>query len=449
MTRFLAPWFADKLRGVEDSRRAGLIRVLAKESQGTPFATPYWVEGDNVGMNESWQAFLMENMGVVQAFGEHHLALYLQARNPSVPGIVNKLGAPTNSQLTMARQFWRLVRAEFEKSGRAERFQDIYAERRLGESFAVDHFLPWSFVAHDLLWNLTPVEQTTNSSKSDRLPDLDVYLPRLAKLHFGAIEAVKQRPKLLEDYTDCFKLDCTGLIELGEKGLAARYREIIVPQVQIAINQGFQAGWRMSSPALIMLSEQHVQSLPNLPTAAKRGDDSEENTIEVEDAQSAPSSRHLPFYSLRIAAGGFVPGDAPLAEGWVDVAKHGFATRLIGGMFVTQVIGKSMEPTIRDGAFCVFRLPVVGSRQGRVVLVRKGDISDTETGGNFTVKRYRSTKRSDESGWRHERIELVPDNPDRKNYPVLRFTGKDHEDLRVIAEFIAMLEPQVSGDAKD
>lgn len=181
----------------------------------------------------------------MQSFAEHHVALYLQARNPNVPGVVNKLRAPTARQLTVARDFWRLVRTDFEKASKPAEFRDIYSERQLGDSFSIDHFLPWSFVVHDLLWNLTPVEAATNSSKNDVLPNLDLYLPRLAKLHFAAIEAAKKRPKFLEDYTDCFKQDAASLLALGEIGFVTKYREVILPQAQIAINQGFQSGWKL------------------------------------------------------------------------------------------------------------------------------------------------------------------------------------------------------------
>ena len=72
-------------------------------------------------------------------------------------------------------------------------FRDIYSGERLGEAFAVDHVLPWTFVAHDLRWNLTPVSVSTNSAKSDHLPDLAIYIPRLAKLHLRAIRLVRKR----------------------------------------------------------------------------------------------------------------------------------------------------------------------------------------------------------------------------------------------------------------
>ena len=40
-TRFLTPWFAEKLRGIQDHRRDRLIEELAKQTQQTSFATPY------------------------------------------------------------------------------------------------------------------------------------------------------------------------------------------------------------------------------------------------------------------------------------------------------------------------------------------------------------------------------------------------------------------------
>lgn len=241
--RFLAPWFAEELRGHKDSVRNRLIAELAASSQHTSSACPYWLGDGRIHLNESWRAFLLENIAMVEAFAEYHFAHYLQVRNPNVPGIVNKLRAPVARQLGDARRFWRLVRHGFEQSGKADLFGDIYAGRPLGDDFAIDHFLPWSFALHDLLWNLTPVESGTNSSKSDSLPDIELYLPRLARLHFEVVETMQSHPRLLEDHTDCFKLEPSDLLALGEDGLTAKYREVVIPQAQIAMNQGFPSGW--------------------------------------------------------------------------------------------------------------------------------------------------------------------------------------------------------------
>jgi hypothetical protein len=445
-TRFLSPWFADKLRGMIDSSRAARIRDLAKESQTTCFASPYWFEGENICLNPSWQHFLTDNMAVVQAFAEHHLAVYLQTRNPNVPGVVNKLRAPTERQLNGARHFWQFVRAELTKSGRSSRFRDIYSEQPLAQNFSIDHFLPWSFVVHDLFWNLTPVEPATNSAKNDVLPDLDLYLPRLANLHFEAIEVAKSEPKLLEDYTDCFRLDAAELAAIGESRLETKFREVMLPQAQIAINQGFQSGWRMCTP-VVALSAKRRFVAEEAPDGPVRLDADEANSRRVvvemfpKEARPKPLSDYLPYYSLAIAAGGFLAGDAPDPEGWVNAPKHGFPKRLSAGMFVTRVVGASMAPTIKTGSYCVFRSPVEGTRQRRIVLVQKRNMTDPETGGSYTVKRYESTKSISQEGWRHESIRLIPDNQDRQKYPILEFTPEDDADLRVVAEFIQMLSP--------
>jgi len=247
-TRFLTPWFSNQLRGIQDElRRTREIELLATQSQNTPLACPYYFDNSTkkklIKLNEHWCTFIIENLGVIQSFTEYHLVQYLQAKNPNTPGIINKLQAPTERQLTFAREFWREVRTDFINNSKAEHFKDIYSERPIGNTFSIDHFLPWSFVAHDLLWNLTPVEKTTNSRKGDSIPELNLYLPRLAKFHRESIVAIKKRPRLLEDYTEFFKQDVSGLLSLGEEAFISKYREIVIPQTQIAINQGFEGGW--------------------------------------------------------------------------------------------------------------------------------------------------------------------------------------------------------------
>lgn len=440
-TRFLSPWFKDKLRGRKDSEKDRLIAQLAQASQRGPLPTPYWVDGDRVRLNASWRHFLLDNLGIVQAFAEYHFAQYLQTRNPNVPGIVNKLSAPTQRDLRLAREFWQFVREGLQKAGEPHRFRNIYSDQPLTGRFTIDHFLPWSFVAHDLMWNLAPVDAATNSSKADTLPDLATYLPRLVSLHVGAIEEAKERPRLLEDYTEAFKLDVPGLLALGEDGLRAKYRDVMTSQAQIAANQGFQTGWKL--PSVVLLHEPRRRVSLESPAQDRYQRPPPSPRIAVEhlpiETETEPSADHLPYYSLAIAAGRFKQGYEPDPEGWVNVRKLGYTSRLGPGLFVTQVVGKSMEPTIRDGAYCVFRARVSGTRQNRILLVQKRDFTDPETGGGYTVKRYDSKKTITEEGWSHERIRLIPDNPDRAAFPVLEFTPEDDADLRVVAEFIQML----------
>jgi hypothetical protein len=440
-TRFLSPWFKDQLIGRKDSEKDRLIAQLALASQTGPLPAPYWFDADQVRLNASWRHFLLDNLGVVQSFAEYHFAQYLQTRNPNVPGIVNKLSAPTERNLRLAREFWQFVRDGFQMAGEPHRFRNIYSDQPLTGRFTIDHFLPWSFVAHDLMWNLAPVDATTNSSKGDTLPDLDTYLPRLVSLHVGAIKVAKERPRFLEDYTEAFKLDVSGLLALGEDGLRARYRDVMISQAQIAANQGFQAGWKLPLPILLPEPRRRISLEPSAYDRYQRPHPSPGIVIKhfPTESEAEPPPDHLPYYSLAIAAGGFKQGYEPDPEGWVNVRKLGYTSHLGPGLFVTQVVGKSMEPTIHDAAYCVFRAGVSGTRQNRILLLQKRDFTDAETGGGYTVKRYESQKTTTEEGWSHGRIRLIPDNPDRAAFPVLEFTPEDDADLRVIAEFIQML----------
>jgi SOS-response transcriptional repressor LexA len=143
----------------------------------------------------------------------------------------------------------------------------------------------------------------------------------------------------------------------------------------------------------------------------------------------------VPLVPLKAAAGAF--GDPQHIENdgfeWVAVeSQH----RLRKGMFVAQVVGKSMEPTIPDGAWCLFRAPVEGTRQGKTVLVQLRDATDPETGQRYTVKRYESEKAAKGDSWRHERITLKPLNPD---FEPIVLTGKGEGELQVIAELVEVL----------
>ena len=105
-------------------------------------------------------------------------------------------------------------------------------------------------------------------------------------------------------------------------------------------------------------------------------------------------------------------------------------------MFVAQVVGKSMEPTIPDGSYCIFRAPVTGTRQGKTVLVQLRDAIDPETGQRYTVKRYQSEKVAGEDSWCHEKIMLHPMNPDFE--PII-LTAENQSELQVVAELVEAL----------
>jgi len=143
----------------------------------------------------------------------------------------------------------------------------------------------------------------------------------------------------------------------------------------------------------------------------------------------------VPLVPLKAAAGAFGDPQHVVDDEfqWVEVDG---GRRLRPGMFVAQVVGKSMEPGIADGSYCLFAAPVTGSRQGRTVLVQLRDATDPETGHRYTVKRYESEKASAGDSWLHTKITLKPANP---TYAPIVLADVGEDAVSVIAELIEVL----------
>jgi hypothetical protein len=102
-------------------------------------------------------------------------------------------------------------------------------------------------------------------------------------------------------------------------------------------------------------------------------------------------------------------------------------------MFVVHVVGRSMEPRIPDGSLNVFRAPVVGSRENKIVLVEL--FGQMETSARYTVKRYTSKKTyHSEDDWQHTSIRLEPLNPEFAAFEL------QEGQFRTIAEWVCTLE---------
>ena len=143
----------------------------------------------------------------------------------------------------------------------------------------------------------------------------------------------------------------------------------------------------------------------------------------------------IPLVPLKAAAGAFSDPQHIDDDGFAWAAVETMRP-LRRGMFVAQVVGKSMEPSIPDGAYCLFAAPVKGTRQGKTVLVQMRDAIDPESGQRYTVKRYESEKLKDGDSWRHTKITLKPVNGE---FEPIVLTGTGAEDFRVIAEMVEVL----------
>lgn len=156
----------------------------------------------------------------------------------------------------------------------------------------------------------------------------------------------------------------------------------------------------------------------------------------VSEAEAEPYVKHLPVMSLAAAAGHFLENRPLAIDGWLEIPG-----RLRQGMFVAKVEGRSMEPRIPAGSYCIFRGeagggPLAGSRQGKIVLVALHDAADPEDGGAYTVKVYRRFSPTPARGDGGQRIQLESLNP---TFAPIELPPD--QDFVVAAEFVRLVEP--------
>lgn len=183
--------------------------------------------------------------------------------------------------------------------------------------------------------------------------------------------------------------------------------------------------------------EATAESAPSVSPARVPDIKEEEKKIigeeEIEDSRKYTD--HLPVYSLKAVATAFGNEEAVEQLGWMKVGEN---RRLSRDMFIAQVVGKSMEPTIPDGSYCIFRLERGGSRNGLIVLVESRHVSDPELFQRYTIKRYRSKKEMLPDGtWVHKKIILSPDNIDFEDIVI---ENVREDEFKVIAEFVGVLD---------
>ncbi len=219
---FLSPWFQKKDKN-----------EIYKASQNFSENCLYALYDDAIEINPEWKIYLVENARVLKDFCFWNLALFLQSKNPNVPDIPNKLIKPAvRSGLTQQRkQFWDLVVNELGS------VKCIYTgEKLIVGNYAVEHFIPYNFVSHDLIWNLIPADKSFNSKKSDKLPSLEKYFNSFFDLQQSAIEIVKAKNptnKFLEDYLTIFP-------DVNKSFTKENFKDRIQPLVTIASNNGFE-----------------------------------------------------------------------------------------------------------------------------------------------------------------------------------------------------------------
>ena len=196
-------------------------------------------------VNDDWADYIRNNREILLGWIEYHMIHYLQKRNPSVPGIADKLYPPQERNLEKVKKYWKLVLS-------VEPIREIYSDQILTDNdISIDHFVPWSYVAHDELWNLSPTTKRINSSKSNNLPNWDVYFPKLARLEYQSYKLIWKNELIHKEFDKCAKEhinneDIQQRIYgegLGFDEFAKRLKTVIQPVYNAARDCGFDWNW--------------------------------------------------------------------------------------------------------------------------------------------------------------------------------------------------------------
>jgi hypothetical protein len=251
--RFLTPWLRSALVRVSDHARNQLIQLLAARSSNSPRPTPYSFDTvigrpKQIIVGSKWLTFLQSNHFPFRAFAQLSVARYFETRNPGIPGIINKLDRPGVRKLEKARVFWDTILS-------VQSLKCIYSGEPIQPDYDLDHFLPWSFVTHDLIWNITPTPGAINLAKSDALPNLGRYLSGLVDQHYVAMPVLKgalanvrgARLRALEaitlEYANFFRIPFTELFLLSRDQFNNMLSTELHAQADVARRLNFESDW--------------------------------------------------------------------------------------------------------------------------------------------------------------------------------------------------------------
>ncbi len=200
-----------------------------------------------ITVRKNWVSYFRKNGTVVKGWLEDCLIHYLQRRNPGVPGIVDKLEPPEKRNLTHVTKYYETM------LDAGVVLHDIYTGDVLTKetSLSIDHFVPWSYVAHDELWNLNPTIPSVNSSKGNALPDWDIYFMRLCQQEYAMKEKIDESEVIHKAFEKCAKNNLNDmhikalLFEQQESfdTFANRLENVIRPVYTSALNCGFKDRW--------------------------------------------------------------------------------------------------------------------------------------------------------------------------------------------------------------
>lgn len=185
---------------------AGRMMAYYNKLNETDILLPYTFGSENglnriVKFSADWILMIKDNAVTILGWIQCEKVKWLQNNNPEVPGLIYKL-EPLNEKMRKLSHVRNLWDGILQLKRVADVFTDELIER---DNYDVDHFIPWSFVMNDELWNLMPMDSSLNSSKSNRLPDWEEFFGRFARNQYIMYEMIYTAEEIRKLYEACFR----------------------------------------------------------------------------------------------------------------------------------------------------------------------------------------------------------------------------------------------------
>jgi hypothetical protein len=154
-----------------------------------------------VTFNDGWIQMIQDNTVAILGWIQLEKVKWLQNNNPEVPGLVYKM-APMDEKMRKLNNVRKLWEAILEVTPIIDVFKN---EAIKADEYDVDHFIPWSFVMNDELWNLMPMDSSWNSKKSNKLPQWEQFFGQFADNQFVLYELMHAKPGIHKLYEGCYR----------------------------------------------------------------------------------------------------------------------------------------------------------------------------------------------------------------------------------------------------
>lgn len=154
-----------------------------------------------VYFDSDWIKMIHDNAVSIKGWIQFEKLKWLQKNNPEVPGLVYKL-APLDDRkrkLTHVRNLWSGIFIYTDVN-------DVFTGKKIiPDDYDVDHFVPFSFVMNDELWNLMPMDSSLNSIKSNNLPSWDRFFSGFANNQYIMYGFIHTKTDIWNLYEKCYK----------------------------------------------------------------------------------------------------------------------------------------------------------------------------------------------------------------------------------------------------